>query len=269
MSDPEQASRQPPWGEGSEGEDASFGTWLRRQREIREIPLREIADVTKISIRYLEAFESDRFDILPAPVFARGFLREYSRYVGLDPDEVVNSYLSAEPSAENLEGLGETQGEGRKRRSWPISTAALGGVVVLLLGVIGLLVYLAGRLEDQPAKQLPAMAAPPIVVPVAPEPEPISEPRAAVPLLVTMDFTADCWVEFVADSGRRVSELRVQGESIRIEAQESVLLTLGNPGGVRIEVNGELYSPTVRAGRVARDILIDLTSPAARSETGE
>ena len=98
------SSRQPPWGLGAQGEEISFGTWLRRQREIREIPMREIADVTKISIRYLEALEADRFDVLPAPVFAKGFLREYSRYVGLDPDEVVNSYLIAQQSPEEPTG---------------------------------------------------------------------------------------------------------------------------------------------------------------------
>ena len=75
---------------------AAFGDWLRRQREMREISLRDIADRTKISLRYLQAMEDDRFDLLPAPIFAKGFLREYARYVGLSPDEVVNHYLSVQ-----------------------------------------------------------------------------------------------------------------------------------------------------------------------------
>jgi transcriptional regulator with XRE-family HTH domain len=86
-------SRPFPW-EGGSAEVGSFGDWLRRQREMREINLRDIADRTKISLRYLEAMEADRFDLLPAPIFAKGFLREYARYVGLSPDDVVNHYLS-------------------------------------------------------------------------------------------------------------------------------------------------------------------------------
>src|SRR5215218_9408716 len=87
--------RQPPWDKPPEVEStAAFGDWLRRQREMREISLRDIADRTKISLRYLEAMEDDRFDLLPAPVFAKGFLREYARYIGLSPDEVVNHYLA-------------------------------------------------------------------------------------------------------------------------------------------------------------------------------
>ena len=71
-------NRQPPWEkEAVSTESGSFGDWLRRQRELREISLRDIAERTKISLRYLEAMEADRFDLLPAPIFAKGFLREY------------------------------------------------------------------------------------------------------------------------------------------------------------------------------------------------
>src|SRR5688500_7856360 len=87
-------NRPPPWGKDVDAEPVSFGTWLRRQREMRGVDLRDIAERTKISLRYLEAMEEDRFDILPAPIFAKGFLREYARHVGLSPDEVVNHFLA-------------------------------------------------------------------------------------------------------------------------------------------------------------------------------
>src|SRR5262245_32379222 len=100
--------RQPPWDKSPEPEStASFGDWLRRQREMREISLRDIADRTKISLRYLEAMEDDRFDLLPAPIFAKGFLREYARYVGLSPDDVVNHYLSVQAPEEGAAALAD------------------------------------------------------------------------------------------------------------------------------------------------------------------
>src|SRR5215212_9772661 len=105
---PNTPKRQPPWDKPPEAETtAAFGDWLRRQREMREISLRDIADRTKISLRYLQAMEDDRFDLLPAPIFAKGFLREYARYVGLNPDEVVNHYLSVQQQ-------GAAQDEGGK-----------------------------------------------------------------------------------------------------------------------------------------------------------
>ena len=57
---------------------ASFGEELRREREIRGISLKEIADATKISKRFLEAIERNDHRTLPAPVFTRGFVREYA-----------------------------------------------------------------------------------------------------------------------------------------------------------------------------------------------
>ena len=56
------SDRLPPWEKEQGGEAIGFGRWLRQQREIREVPLREIADVTKISLRYLEALEQELFD---------------------------------------------------------------------------------------------------------------------------------------------------------------------------------------------------------------
>ncbi len=77
-------------------DNRSFGEWLRRERERRGITLEEIAEATKIGKRYLEAFERERVDVIPrAPIFARGFLRQYAEYVGLDPEEVLNRFDNA------------------------------------------------------------------------------------------------------------------------------------------------------------------------------
>jgi cytoskeleton protein RodZ len=72
---------------------ATFGDELRREREIRGISLKEIAEATKVSQRLLEAIEKDDYRYLPAPVFTRGFVREYARYLGLDDDEMVSRYI--------------------------------------------------------------------------------------------------------------------------------------------------------------------------------
>src|SRR5438105_14938488 len=82
---------------------ASFGEELRREREIRGISLKEIADSTKISKRFLEAIERNDHKTLPAPVFTRGFVREYSRYLGLNSDEIVNRYNFAAAGYDRIE----------------------------------------------------------------------------------------------------------------------------------------------------------------------
>src|SRR5712691_11667423 len=82
---------------------ALFGEELRREREIRGISLKEIADATKISKRFLEAIERNDHRTLPAPVFTRGFVREYARYLGLNAEEMVNRYNFAAAGDDRIE----------------------------------------------------------------------------------------------------------------------------------------------------------------------
>lgn len=76
----------------------SFGEEIKRERELREISLREISESTKISLRYLEALERNDFESLPGGVFNRGFVRAYSQFIGIDPDKMVDAYMLQEKS---------------------------------------------------------------------------------------------------------------------------------------------------------------------------
>ena len=70
------------------------GLYLKQLREVRGMTLREVAERTKVGSFHLECIELERFDRLPAPVYLRGFIREFARTVGADEiDEVVDSFL--------------------------------------------------------------------------------------------------------------------------------------------------------------------------------
>ena len=66
-----------------------LGSRLVRVREARGLTLEDAERDTRISRRYLEALEAEQFEVIPAPVYARGFLRSYSQYLGLDPQEML------------------------------------------------------------------------------------------------------------------------------------------------------------------------------------
>jgi cytoskeleton protein RodZ len=72
---------------------SSFGETLKRERELRQISLREIAEATKINLRYLDALERDDFRHLPGGVFNKGFVRAYAEFIGIDPEAMVTAYL--------------------------------------------------------------------------------------------------------------------------------------------------------------------------------
>ena len=68
---------------------SSVGETLRRERLRTGLDLEKIAQDTKISVRTLELIENDQFEKLPGGVFARSFVRQYARAVGLDEEEMV------------------------------------------------------------------------------------------------------------------------------------------------------------------------------------
>lgn len=72
--------------------DLFIGTTLSEARKQKKVSLKKIAQETKISARYLQALEMEVYDIFPAEVYLKGFLRTYARYLGLDGDEMVRVY---------------------------------------------------------------------------------------------------------------------------------------------------------------------------------
>jgi cytoskeletal protein RodZ len=72
---------------------ASFGEELRLAREAQGITLRHISDQTRISIRYLEAIESNDYKRLPGGIFNRSFIKAYAKQIGFDEKEAMEGYL--------------------------------------------------------------------------------------------------------------------------------------------------------------------------------
>ncbi len=60
----------------------SLGVWLRRSRETRQLDLDDAACTPRIRRRYLQALEMGDYEALPGPIQARGFLRNYVRFLG-------------------------------------------------------------------------------------------------------------------------------------------------------------------------------------------
>ena len=74
-----------------------FGVTMKRAREQRGVSLRQIADVTKLSVRALEALERNDISRLPGGIFSRAFVRAYAVEVGLDPEQTVADFITRFP----------------------------------------------------------------------------------------------------------------------------------------------------------------------------
>lgn len=68
------------------------GELLQQARERKGVDLYRAERDTKIRLRYLSALEDGDYDELPAPVYTKGFLRNYALYLGLDPEDVIRQW---------------------------------------------------------------------------------------------------------------------------------------------------------------------------------
>jgi cytoskeleton protein RodZ len=69
-----------------------IGSSLREARERQKLELSQVEGATRIRARYLQAFEDERFDILPGAAYAKGFLGTYADCLGLDAQQFVAEY---------------------------------------------------------------------------------------------------------------------------------------------------------------------------------
>ncbi|HUV94818.1 MAG TPA: RodZ domain-containing protein [Anaerolineae bacterium] len=75
------------------------GTRLREAREQQGLSLEQAEETTRIRRVFLEALEEERFDVLPGDVYARGFIRNYAQFLGLDPQELSASFRAVRGKA--------------------------------------------------------------------------------------------------------------------------------------------------------------------------
>lgn len=74
--------------------DMSVGATLRQARQIAGYSLRDVATLLRLRLVYLEAIEDGRYDALPGPTYAVGFVRTYAELLGQDADEIVRRFKS-------------------------------------------------------------------------------------------------------------------------------------------------------------------------------
>jgi cytoskeletal protein RodZ len=230
----------------------SFGEKLRRERELRGVSLREIADGTKISVRFLQALEEGKVEALPGGLFPRAFAKQYALFLGLDAERTVADFVEAH---------GELAPE-RKPAPMPVrrSPLPLGHIFLGLVAVAAVALTLRrGASPQPPPPPAPTSLSAPVVLPtdrVYPPPALANTAASGDSLVLTMTAQADCWVEVRADGATLVNRVLAQGESQTFEARGEIVLSVGNAGGLSIRVNDRPALPLGRSGEVRKNIVI-------------
>ena len=112
-------------GDRESRDEPGAGALLKSEREKKGLTLDQIAQTTKLRRHFLEALEKEEWDLLPAPIFIKGFLRSYALAVGLDENRVYKLYERSRPAKQAPPQPLVENGKSRK-----------GGLIVLLLVLV-------------------------------------------------------------------------------------------------------------------------------------
>jgi cytoskeleton protein RodZ len=233
-----------------------FGEHLKREREMRGVSLEEVSAATRISTRFLEAIESDRWESLPGGVFNRGFIRSVARYLGLDEDSMVAEYALETRGRVETGVVPDPPME--MPRNWkPAMVAAI--VLVVILAGVGFAYAryggkIATRLHWKPAVATTPVASGPsgdaargandgvVAAPAgggsAAATAPTA-PSAADPMELTLQTSKLVDVTIVADGATIFSGPIDAGDKRQFEARDVFEVTTSDALAIVLELNGQ------------------------------
>jgi cytoskeleton protein RodZ len=214
-----------------------IGTSLRSARERQGLELSQIERETRIRARYLRALEDERFDVLPGSAYAKGFLREYAEFLGLDGQRFVEEYNARFPAVEEPPSLPPTA---FRRRRLAFDARLLVVPFAVLLALIGWRVASEGG--GHKAARHPAPPPPTTITTASVQaPPPIAHPRPAIARLTLAAARGRCWtlVRLGSEQGRLLFERTLEpGQTARFVARR-LWIRLGAPWNLDATVNGK------------------------------
>jgi len=237
-----------------------IGQDLKRERELRGISLKEIAESTKINIRFLRALEEDQLDILPGKFFTRGIIRGYAKYLGLEEDSVLNKYHDALQLLDNA----EKEEEKTYSKSFPVNirnvirATAFGAAVIA--AVVALFFIFRGDESSPPIQPPPTETiAQKEVVPPPPDTEPSEAIEEEIQELnLDIAFLQDTWIQVHADGELIYAGIKLPGGKLQVIARQELVIDLGNAGGLTYTLNNQRGVPFGPPGAVEKNIRITL-----------
>jgi hypothetical protein len=214
-----------------------IGSSLREARERQNLELSRIERDTRIRAKFLQALEDEQFDRMPAPAYARGFLRTYSDYLGLDAQRFVDEYNAHFAPAEEPQAAAPV----RIRRPGRLRRRLL--VVVPAALAVGLVAW--GFSRGGGHHHRPALSPPPphtrvstTTPPPAPRTATPKPGRARISLMATR---GPCWlsVRLGSNTGTLLYERTLgQGQAVGFSGPR-LWIRIGAPWNLDATLNGK------------------------------
>jgi hypothetical protein len=209
-----------------------IGSSLRDARERQELDFPELEQLTRIRPKYLRALEDERFDVLPAPTYVRGFLRSYAAALGLDGQPFVDEYNSRFAVGED-DVVVRARRVPPPRRDRQDRESRIAVLALVAIAVVTALVIAAWRFGGPDGEKVPGLVT---------QPQTSSRPAKAAgkARLAVRATVGDSWMEVRAGSasGRLVySGTLEQGQRKSFEGRR-LHLALAKPANVSVRLGG-------------------------------
>jgi hypothetical protein len=225
-----------------------LGNTLRQARESRELPLREVEWATRISAGYLSALEREDWAALPAPVYARGFLRSYATYLELDPEPLIQEYNQANPAAARI--ISTAPPVRGRRRELAVTPTVLGAIALTILalaffGYVGRQILIFARSSAVSAASSPTPHLDLAPAPTPPLATPSASPSARVyhGVEVTVRVDDSVWLRVDVD-GKPSEQTSAAGKTfpagtvLTFDGTQQVHVRSGKARHTFVTVNG-------------------------------
>ena len=247
------------------------GERLKKIRQEKGVSLEEAHRKTKIHLNILKAIEGDSLTDLN-PVYLKGFLKIYCRFLGVDPKDYVPDYRETQSS---IQDIGARKDED-KRSDIALKFSFLTNnparfikplVIILIafffsLGLFRLGKSVAAKFKNKPAvtkpqpKPVTVVPKPAAAVQAATEAVPVKKKEAVPPIRLGIKTRENCWVSVKVDGKTVYQKVLEKGRSEFWNAKDKIELSLGNAGAVELEVNGSIFTNLGRRGQSRKNIVI-------------
>ncbi len=225
-----------------------LGEVLAAKRGERGLTIEQAATATRIRAHYLSALESDELERLVAPVYAKGHLRTYALFLGLDPEPLVKMLKTETQDPRRLLSIGSQIVRPRMVLTAPAIVAA---GIVLLAGAFGGYAWRQMQVDPRPAGASPAAqvsAAAPASTP-APTPKPQTRP-----IVVEVRVTEEVWINAFVDGKPQYADAgkTLPAGSVVYFSGLDIKITSGKAGSTFISIDGRAIGP-MGTGVATRD----------------
>jgi transcriptional regulator with XRE-family HTH domain len=226
----------------------TLGQTLAARRGERGLTIQQAAASTRIRANYLSALESDEFERLAAPVYAKGHLRTYARYLGLDPEPLVGMLRTETQDPRRLLSIGKLAVRPRMVLTAPALAAAS---VVVLAGAFTGYAWRQIQADQRLVITSPAAQPPAVALSGTPAPSPTPSLR---PIVVGVHVTDEVWINVFVDGRPLYADAgkTLPAGSIVYFSGVDVKITSGKAAATFITVDGRAVG-ALGSGVATRD----------------